>query len=85
VQLQEQQSSISSMLDKLMAFNADPIATSSRAPADPAIQSIRQSLLQHATPPGTVSVCEKLADSLAGYGFCSFQELLEFKTALMLA
>jgi hypothetical protein len=76
VQLQEQQSSISSMLDKLMAFNADPIATSSLAPADPAIQSIRQSLLQHATPPGTVSVCEKLADSLAGYGFCSFQELI---------
>jgi hypothetical protein len=79
VQLQEQQSNISSMLDKLLAFNADPIVTSSSAPADPAIQSIRSSLLQHATPPGTVSVCEKLADSLAGYGFCSFQELLEFR------
>ncbi len=78
VQLQEQQSNISSMLDKLLAFNADPIATSSSAPADPAIQSIRQSLLQHVTPPGTISVCEKLADSLAGYGFCSFQELLDF-------
>ena len=71
VQLQEQQSSISSMLEKLMS---DPVVAS--APADPAIQAIRQSLLQLPTPPGTESVCDKLAESLAGYGFCSFQELI---------
>lgn len=78
VQLQEQQNSISTMLDKLLAFNADPVVTSSSAQADPAIQSISQSLVQLPTPPGPASVCEKLADSLAGYGFCSFQELLDF-------
>lgn len=78
VQLQEQQSSIYSLLDRLMAFSSDPLPTSSSAPADPAIHSICQALVQHATPPGTVSVCEKLAQNLAGYGFCTFQELLEY-------
>ena len=77
VQLQEQQSSLSAMLEKLVTFNADTVATSSSAPADPAIRSIHQALLHHPTPPGTDSVCEKLAASLAGYGFCSFEELLD--------
>jgi hypothetical protein len=81
VQLQEQQNSISSLLDKLMAFSGDPTATSSSAPADPAIRSIHQALVQHPTPPGTVSVCEKLAENLAGYGFCTFQELMDFPRA----
>jgi hypothetical protein len=77
VQLQEQQSSIGTLLNRLMTFSSDPLPTSSSAPADPAIHSICQALVQHATPPGTVSVCEKLAENLAGYGFCTFQELLE--------
>ncbi len=78
VQLQEQQSSISSMLDKLMQFSAEPVVASASAPADSAIRAIHQSLLGLPKPPGTESVCEKLAESLAGYGFTSFQELLDF-------
>jgi hypothetical protein len=76
IQLQEQQSSISIMLDKLMVFS-DSAQPSSSATADPAIHSIHQALLSFATPPGTVSVCQKLAENLAGYGFCTFQELLD--------
>jgi hypothetical protein len=37
-QLQEQSSSITSMLDNLMAFGAEPAVASSRAPADSAIR-----------------------------------------------
>ena len=76
VQLQEQQSSITQMLDKLMNFNSIDMP-SSVAPADLAIQTIRSSLLALPTPPGTLTVCDRLANSLADYGFCSLQELLD--------
>lgn len=76
VQLQEQQSSIAQMLDKLMNFSSIDVP-SSVAPADFAIQTIRSSLLALPTPPGTLTVCDRLANSLADYGFCSLQELLD--------
>lgn len=50
---------------------------SSAAPADFAIQTIRSSLLALPSPPGTLTVCDRLANSLADYGFCSLQELLD--------
>ena len=50
---------------------------SSVAPADLAIQTVRSSLLALPSPPGTLTVCDRLANSLADYGFCSLQELLD--------
>ncbi len=59
-----------------MVFTSD--MPSSVAPADLAIETIRSSLLAHPTPPGTLTVCERLANSLAESSFCSLQELLDY-------
>ena len=79
VQLQEQQHGLTSLINSIVSMTSEGHRPAAAEPVDPGVIAIKNSLTALATPPGLPAVCQKLAEGLAGYGFCTLQELLTIR------
>jgi hypothetical protein len=78
-QLQEQQSGLTGLINSIVTMASDGPRPAAAEAVDPGVLAIKSSLTALPAPPGLPAVCQKLAEGLAGYGFCTLQELLEIR------
>jgi hypothetical protein len=78
-QLQEQQYGLTGLINSIVSMASEGPRPAAAEPVDPGVIAIKNSLTALASPPGLSAVCQKLAEGLAGYGFCSLQELLDIR------
>jgi hypothetical protein len=78
-QLQEQHNGLTSLINSIVSMTSEGPRPAAAEPVDPGVIAIKNTLTALATPPGLPAVCQKLAEGLAGYGFCTLQELLTIR------
>ncbi len=78
-QLQEQHHGLTSLINSIVSMTSEGPRPAAAESVDPGVIAIKNSLTALATPPGLPGVCQKLAEGLAGYGFCTLQELLTIR------
>lgn len=76
VQLQEQHNGLTSLINSIVSMTSEGPRPAAAESVDPGVIAIKNSLTNLPAPPGLPAVCHKLAEGLAGYGFCTLQELL---------
>jgi hypothetical protein len=75
-QLQEQHNGLTGLINSIVSMTSEGPRPAAAEPVNPGVIATKNSLTALATPPGLPAVCQKLAEGLAGYGFCTLQELL---------
>jgi hypothetical protein len=78
-QLQEQHHGLTSLINSIVAMTSEGPRPAAAESVDPGVLAIKNTLTALPAPPGLPAVCQKLAEGLAGYGFCTLQELLAIR------
>jgi hypothetical protein len=78
-QLHEQQNGLTGLINSIVSMASEGPRPAAAESVDPGVLAIKNSLTALTAPPGLPPICQKLAEGLAGYGFCTLQELLTMR------